>query len=70
MDKLIKEKIVNRQEANREIIKYLSYKIEKYPDIRFGQLLVCLNIIPDQLVFADESVDILSRVKSKLESNK
>ena len=29
MDKHIKEKIVNRQEANREIIKYLSDKILK-----------------------------------------
>lgn len=35
---------LTRQEANREIIKQLSEAIEKYPDIRFTQLLTNLDI--------------------------
>ena len=67
----IKEKIDSRQESNNEIIKILLDKIEKNPDIRFGQLLIDLNIIPyDKQVFVEESVDILSNMKSKLQEYK
>lgn len=63
----IKEIIDTRNEANKEIIKLLLEKIEQNSDIRFGQLLIALNIIPyDKQVFVEESVDILSKVKSKL----
>ena len=35
----IKETISNRQEYNREIVKILGEMVEKYPDMRFGQIL-------------------------------
>ena len=36
----------NRQLYNRAILKLLSYYVEKYPDIRFGQMLFNLDIKP------------------------
>ena len=35
----IEETISNRQEYNREIVKILGEMVEKYPDMRFGQIL-------------------------------
>ena len=68
IENLTKEKIDNRQEANKEIMKLLLDKIEKCPDIRFGQLLIFLNIIPyDQQAFVEESVDTLNKAKTKID---
>ena len=36
---------MNRQEYNRKIISKLTELVEKYPDLRFGQLLVNADII-------------------------
>jgi len=36
---------MNRQEANRKILKELEKNIEKYPDQRFTQLLFNMNIV-------------------------
>lgn len=36
---------MTRQEYNRLIVKKLSVLIEKYPDLRFGQLLVNCEIV-------------------------
>lgn len=35
----IEETMSNRQEYNREIVKILGEMVEKYPDMRFGQIL-------------------------------
>lgn len=40
-----KLKIDQRQAANREIIEILSDIVEKYPELRFGQILAISNII-------------------------
>lgn len=36
---IIEETISNRQEYNREIVKILGEMVEKYPNMRFGQIL-------------------------------
>lgn len=38
-------KIKSRQKANMEIIEILTKYFEKYPDIRFGQALINLDIL-------------------------
>lgn len=75
MKEIIKAKIDARQNSNREIMKILSDAIEKNPDLRFGQLLVCLDIVEGQFKeehiyrirdpFYEESVDTLDRIKNK-----
>lgn len=45
MDNNIKKMIEMRQTANREILKDIAEMVEKYPDLRFGQILVNLGII-------------------------
>ena len=42
----------NRQLYNRAILKILSNYVEKYPDIRFGQMLYNLGVNP---IFYEES---------------
>ena len=64
-----KDKIEKRQESNRLILNKLSEYVEKYPDIRFGQLLVNLKILQYNIdgtmmdPWSDESVDILRRIE-------
>ena len=61
-----------RQEANRKILEVISQKIEKYPDMRFGQLLVNLNIVQTDYEgrimdpFYKESVNILEDINNAL----
>ena len=45
MDNSIKKMIEMRQTANREILKNIAEMVEKYPDLRFGQILANLGII-------------------------
>lgn len=80
----IKLKIAQRQAANREIIEILSDMVEKYPDLRFGQILAItetLEYVPsprpddDSIVikdpFNEESVDTWVRIRDKvMEFNK
>lgn len=80
----IKLKIAQRQAANREIIEILSDMVEKYPDLRFGQILAItetLEYVPsprpddDSIIikdpFNEESVDTWVRVRDKvMEFNK
>lgn len=59
-----REKISHRQEANRELIQNLTAYVEKYPDLRFGQILEGFGfVIEDTDLFNEESVDTLERVK-------
>lgn len=58
------EKISYRQEANRELIENLAGYVEKYPDLRFGQILEGFGfVIEDTDLFNEESVDTLERVR-------
>jgi hypothetical protein len=63
---------MNRQEYNRKIISKLSELVEKYPDLRFGQLLVDCDIIRQEIraddvltidPFNEESEIIWQRMK-------
>ena len=53
----IKKIIALRQTANREILKDINEMVEKYPDLRFGQILVNLGIV--QLIKDPASFDII-----------
>ena len=58
------EKISHRQEANRELIENLAGYVEKYPDLRFGQILEDFGfVMKDTDLFNEESVDTLERVR-------
>ena len=58
------EKIYLRQEANRELIENLTAYVEKYPDLRFGQILEIFGfVIKDINLYNEESVDTLERVR-------
>ena len=41
----IKQKIAQRQAANRDILAHLSTLVDLYPDLRFGQILAISNAI-------------------------
>lgn len=63
-DPLVKQ----RQKDNKEILNYLTELIEKYPDQRFGQLLVnshILEVVNGNVKdpFFEESCTTLKRIK-------
>lgn len=75
----IKQKIALRHSANREIIEILSDMVERYPDLRFGQILAiteAIQYIPDSRPYIDtvdvkdpfneESVDMWIRMRDKI----
>lgn len=75
----IKLKIEQRQIANREIVKILSDMVDRYPELRFGQILAiteAIEYIPDARPyidtvdvkdpFNDESVDMFIRMRTKM----
>ena len=65
------DKIKKRQASNMLILNKLSECIEKYPDLRFGQLLICLGILQFGVggyiidPWNAESIDILKRIDRK-----
>ena len=74
MDTKIKKMIEKRQNANIEILQMIGDAMMKYPDLRFGQILVNLGIIEyerntydETLItkdpFNEESVVTLNRMK-------
>lgn len=77
MDAKIKEMIMKRQSANVEILQMIGDAVMKYPDLRFGQILVNIGVV--QLIqdpasfdiigardpFHEESVATLNRMKEK-----
>lgn len=75
MEDNIKEMISNRQSANLDILTKIEEMVLNYPDLRFGQILVNLNIIEYQRnpasfdiigvkdPFNEESVITLNRIK-------
>lgn len=75
MDAKIQEMVKKRQEANLEILNKIGMVVRKYPDLRFGQILVNLGIIEYELntydetlitkdPFNEESVVTLNRMKN------
>lgn len=60
----MQDKMAKRQEANRTIIEMLKIMVESYPELRFGQILDNMGIIPkNQDIFYIESVDTLQACK-------
>lgn len=75
----IKKAIALRHSANREIIEILSDMVERYPDLRFGQILAitdAIQYVPDSRPYIDtvdikdpfneESVDMWIRMRDKM----
>jgi hypothetical protein len=63
-------KINVRQMCNLEILKAIEETIEKYPQLRFGQILMMLNIVEDvddpiRHLFYEESYDTYTRMENK-----
>lgn len=75
----IRKNIALRHSANREIIEILSDMVERYPDLRFGQILAiteAIQYVPDSRPYIDtvdvkdpfneESVDMWIRMRDKM----
>ena len=73
LKKMNNEKIKNRQKANLQLLEILREQILKYPDQRFGQILINTEIVEMQYdylnehpivkdPFYEESVDTLERI--------
>jgi hypothetical protein len=69
---------MNRQEANRVILKQISAMVEAAPDLRFHQILINMNVnktkmigqVPNEYLmcedlFHEESVKTLERINKK-----
>ena len=61
----IQLKIQQRQTANLEILKILNMIVNRFPELRFTQILTNLNL--DKDLFYEESVDTLAHIKKQLE---
>jgi hypothetical protein len=61
----IQMKIQQRQSANLEILKILNMIVERFPQLRFTQILTNLEL--DKDLFYEESVDTLNNLKKQLE---
>ena len=61
----IQLKIQQRQSANLEILKILDMIVNRFPEMRFTQILTILNL--DKDLFYEESVDTLEHIKKQLE---
>ena len=86
MDSKITEMINKRQQANKDIIQHLTDMVNKYPELRFGQILAMLDIIQYKTInkigalgahviepvapFHEESVETLKRVSNKIKQYK
>jgi len=74
MNKKIEIEISKRQESNRVLVQLISDMVEKYPDLRFHQILHLLDVVVPresmtgdredgmQDLFYEESVNTLDRV--------
>lgn len=55
--------IGSRYTSNRRILQKLSVLVEKYPDIRFNQLLQDVKVVlPNTDQFYEESIETLNRL--------
>ena len=79
MDKKTEIEISKRQESNRVLVQLITDMVEKYPDLRFHQILHSLDIVIPrenmtgdhedgmQDLFYEESVKTLDRVSKAVE---
>lgn len=58
------EKISLRKWSNIKILDKLKLMVEKYPELRFGQILHILNIA-DKDIWNEESIDTLKNISNK-----
>lgn len=68
MDENITQLIDKRKEYNLKILDAIKDKIEKYPMLRFGQILILMNVLELEGLrikdpFYDESVSIYNRLE-------
>lgn len=54
---------MNRLESNKKILSILKEKVEEYPDLRFIQLLMNLDVIDHEDRFYEESNITLKRLE-------
>lgn len=59
-----KNVVGKRQTVNRQIVAKISDLVERYPDLRFGQILTILNVVDTDNLFNEEPSEILNRVNS------
>ena len=62
---VIQKKIQQRRTANLEILKILDMIVNRFPQLRFTQILTNLNL--DRDLFYEESTDTLEHIKKQLE---
>ena len=60
----IQIKIQRRQSSNLEILKILNIIVERFPQLRFTQILTNFGL--DKDLFYEESVDTLDNIKKQL----
>lgn len=59
-----KNVVGKRQTVNRQIVAKISDLVERYPDLRFGQILTILNVVDTDNLFNEEPYEVLNRVNS------
>lgn len=72
MDEILEQKIGKRQEYNIKILDILAEQVERYPNLRFGQILINTNVLKHYCMdpsgfqvfdpFNEESVDTYERI--------
>ena len=63
MDSELQKVILQRQEANKEILKYIGDLVDRFPQQRFGQILSNYVLEGDKDPFYEESTAMLKRIK-------
>lgn len=61
---------MTRQQANYQLVNLLHALVEKYPDLRFSQILLAFEFIINKDDFYSEPQLILERVENKLKEIK
>ena len=61
---------MTRQQYNKEILNELSKLIDKYPDQRFGQLIIFYHLIDKMIYFFEESEKTFKNIRWILKSNR
>ena len=75
MDKELEQKIEKRQEYNIKILDILAEQVERYPNLRFGQILINTNVLKHYCMdpsgfhvfdpFNEEPVDMYNRIMER-----
>ena len=75
MDEILEKQIEKRQEYNFKILDILAEQVERYPELRFGQILINTNVLkhyatdPDGFhifdPFYEESVETYERIMER-----